>query len=149
MSDATEDPLRLKDLLGATTRRLGMEAAAEIGLVWSRWREIVGDDIAAHAEPTSLRAALLRVRADSPAWATEIGYLRDEIRDRVNRVAGRRLVEEVRVWSGPGRVGTAARAAREPVDRAATESSEPPPDDPVEALERARRAWSARRLHRA
>jgi predicted nucleic acid-binding Zn ribbon protein len=137
-----DDPRPLKDLLPDATKRLGIPSPEATGRVWARWKEVVGPDVAAHAEPTSLRGGILRIRADSPAWATEIGYLAAEIRSRVNAVTGRQLVDEIRVWTGPP-------PARANVPSARPEASaEPPrerPDDPREALERARRAWAKRR----
>lgn len=149
-----DDLLRLKDLLPDATGRLGIPSPEATGRVWSAWPEIVGDAVAAHAEPTSLRNGVLKVRADSPAWATEIGYLVDEIRSRANAVTGRTLVSEVRVWTGPG--PPAAGGSAEPPSKASDEPDrERPqdprggvstgPQDPIEALERARRAWARRR----
>lgn len=140
-----DDFVRLKDALPGATARLGIPSPEATGRVWSAWKEIVGPAVAAHAEPTSLREGVLRVRADSPAWATEIGYLADDIRSRANAVTGRALVSEVRVWTGPrpsggatsGGPGTASETGPGGPDRE-------PAQDPVEALERARRAWAKR-----
>jgi predicted nucleic acid-binding Zn ribbon protein len=107
--------------------------------VWAHWREIVGPSIADHADPTSLRQGVLRVRADSPAWATEIGYLGTEIKTRINAAVGSTLVDEVRVWIG----ARVERKDRRPPDEGRTR---PRPraasDDPEAALERAKKAWS-------
>lgn len=144
------NPLRMRDLLQAAGARLGLEGAVETGLLWTRWPEIVGDATAAHAEPTSLKAGVLRVRTDSPTWATEVGYLRDEIKARANRVIGRALVSEVRVWTSPdpirtGRAGapTARPADHQDVSDATSKSA--PAADPDAALARARAAWEKRR----
>ncbi|HYP22544.1 MAG TPA: DUF721 domain-containing protein [Actinomycetota bacterium] len=138
-----DEPLRLKDLLPDATGRLGIPSPEATGRVWSAWKDIVGPAVAAHAEPTSLRGGVLRVRADSPAWATEIGYLVDEIRSRANAVTGRPLVSEVRVWTGPG--STLPAGAGATVEPASEEPERERPQDPAEALERARRAWARRR----
>lgn len=140
-----DDPLRLKDLLPDATAGLGIPAPEATGRIWSSWRDVVGPGVAAHAEPTSLRGGVLRVRADSPAWATEIGYLADEIRSRVNAATGARLVTEVRVWTGPGNPGAAPRPGPGAAAAEAPETPDrEPPRDPAEALERARRAWAKR-----
>jgi predicted nucleic acid-binding Zn ribbon protein len=126
-------------------RKLGLDHPREVGVVWDRWRAIVGEDIAAHAEPSSLRGGLLRVRTDSPAWATEIGYLADEIRKKANETVGRELVTEVRVWTGPGAIQGRGRASG--ASSGAREAPRAPlPEDPEEALQRARRAWLRRRI---
>lgn len=142
----TDDVARLKDLLPGATGRLGIPSPEATGRVWSAWSEIVGPAVAAHAEPTSLRDGVLRVRADSPTWATEIGYLVDEIRSRANAVTGRQLVSEVRVWTGPRPAGAAAPGGRSgPVEGGPEEPEKDRPKDPGEALERARIAWAKRR----
>ena len=137
-------PQRLRDLLDPVGRQLGMEGAVEAGRLFARWRAIVGDDVAAHVEPTSLRDGVLRVRADSPTWATEIGYLATEIAERVNTEVGRRVVDELRVSAGPklGRARSEGPAASRAAPRPT--SSEAAEIDPQEALEWARRAWLAR-----
>jgi predicted nucleic acid-binding Zn ribbon protein len=140
------EPTRLRDLLDASSRKLGFPNAAEVGRVWQRWPEVVGPEVASHAEPTSLRDGVLRVRTDSPVWATEIGYLGPEIVHRVNGAAGRELVNEVRVWTGPP--GPKSRKRKGASDGAApvpAKSSKGDPDDPAGALDRARRAWRKRR----
>jgi predicted nucleic acid-binding Zn ribbon protein len=136
---------RLRDLLGDVGRGLGLRSPVETGMVWSRWTEIVGASVAAHAEPSSLKAGVLRVRADSPTWASEIGYLSDEIKVAVNRTVGMELVEEVRVWTGPTTQRTPGhRGSRQPTADPRARTATEVPADPNAALERAREAWLRR-----
>jgi predicted nucleic acid-binding Zn ribbon protein len=135
-------PRRLGELLEPEARRAGMDSGVIVGRVWQSWRQIVGVDVAQHAEPTSLRAGVLRIRADSPAWSTELSYLADELRARVNDAVGRPLVREVHVWSGPGRISEPSVAVEpEPSQRSQSDTG----SDPHTAFRRARRAWSRRR----
>ena len=140
-----DDPLPLRALLGDAGAQVGLSAPVETGRVWSRWSDIVGPAVAAHARPTSLREGVLRIKTDSPSWATEVAYLADEIKKRSNEAAGRPLVESVHVWSGPFEAsemhaGPATRHEGDP--RSATGPSRPRPTAPAEALERARAAWA-------
>lgn len=142
MSD--ELPRRIGDLLDDAGRRAGVTAPIETGKLWAQWRQIVGPEVSAHAQPSSLRDGILRVRADSPAWATEIGYLGEEIRRRANDAAGRAIVTEVRVWTGPPRGDETNEA---PIRGRVAQSSgtsrrNPENDDPAVAMERARSAWA-------
>ena len=138
----TDHPERLGNLLGELSNAFGLASPAAVGKVWAEWRGIVGPGIAAHADPTSLRAGVLRIRADSPAWATELGYLGGEIKSRVNRAVGSELVREVRVWIGPRRAPKKERAAV--TEQSSPSEPKPAAEDPQEAFERARRAWSKR-----
>lgn len=139
---AGREPEPIKSLLGDVGKRLGVESAVQTGAVWRRWREIVGPEIASHAEPTSLKDGVLRIRADSPTWATEIGYLGGEIARKANEVARSTLVREVKVWNGPPPEVdlTDGAVPKEPETEAARASRE----TPEEALEAAREAWSRR-----
>lgn len=135
-------PPRLGELLEPVTTRLGVGNAAAAGRLWSRWTEVVGEKVARHAEPTSLRSGTLRIRAESPAWAMELGYLANEIKERANFVAERPVVHEVRVWTGapPSRRDRSSRrAARAESQNVPT--GRVPANDPATALQRARAAW--------
>jgi hypothetical protein len=146
MSERGDSPFRIRDLLGDVGQRVGIPAAVETGMVWSRWSEIVGEAVAGHAEPSSLKAGVLRVRADSPLWATEIGYLGDEIKASVNRTVGVDLVQEVRVWTGPGSSRTGTRSVVKPTAETGAVGPNLPTSapDPRAAFDRARAAWARR-----
>ncbi len=140
------DPTPLRGLLGGAAARFGLDDALAAATLWKDWREIAGPDLAGHAEPTSLRRGILRIRAESPVWAHEIAYLADEIKLKVNEALGTSAVVEVKVWSAPGR--PAAPLGQPPpaavpgeVRRADADSDQ----DPARALERARSAWAQRR----
>lgn len=140
------EPTRLSEVLNETGASLGLKDAVATGGLWSRWDEIVGDSIAQNAQPTSLRDGVLRVKAASPAWATELTYLAPEIVRRTNEMAGSEIVREIKVWTGPGSVAPAARKAAPPPSDPSPSDDRPKGErDPREALESARRAWARKR----
>jgi predicted nucleic acid-binding Zn ribbon protein len=78
-------------------RRLGIPHPGKIARLFSDWESIVGDAVARRCRPVSLREGLLKVRANSTAWAAELRYLTPELVRRVNQEMGEPLVAEVRV----------------------------------------------------
>ena len=138
------DPPRLGDLLGPAAKAFGVEDTRAVAALWRRWAKVVGDSIAAHAEPTSLRDGVLKVRADSPVWATEIGYLAEEIRGAIERELGAGAVRSVSVWTGPGKGARPLATTRREAPAAASPAGAGTDPDlsPEEALARARSAWS-------
>jgi predicted nucleic acid-binding Zn ribbon protein len=141
-----KEPAPLRGLLGPAASGYGLDDALAAGTLSKRWVEVVGPDVAAHAEPTSLREGVLRVRADSPVWAHEIGYLAAEIKRRANETLGRQAVSEVKVWNAPGTpVGGQGAGAARSASRSPERSPEELEQDPQTALEKARSAWAARR----
>ncbi len=65
--------------------------------VFTRWSEIVGDDVAQHTRPTSIDADTLHVEATDSTWASEFRWLENEVLERVAEVSGSDRVCKVNV----------------------------------------------------
>ena len=48
------------------------------------WAEIVGNQIAGHAQPDKIRFHKLYLSVDSPAWMQELAFLKPTLIDKVN-----------------------------------------------------------------
>ena len=139
------DVSKLKDLLGPVGKKLRLEDPAAAGSIWRRWPQMVGDDVARNAEPTSLKEGVLRIRTSSPTWATEMSYLANDIKDRVNEALGKPLVREVKVWTTPEPIRRAQRDADHSATSPGSLPSKTPAKDPETAFQRAFQAWSKKR----
>ena len=139
---------RLKDLLGPVGKKLRLEEPGASAVIWRRWPEIVGEDVAANAEPTSLKDGVLRVRTVTPTWATEMSYLAGEIRDRVNKAVGKPVVSEVKVWTSPAPITRARSDATHRRNASNEVVRKKSSEDPETAFRRAFEAWSRRRSKR-
>lgn len=94
---------RLGDLLGegcrtspspsASADREVHRTSAEILAVI--WPEVVGDEVAANAQPVQLKQGRLVVNASSSAWAQTLQLMGDAIAARINERLGERAVERV------------------------------------------------------
>ena len=88
-------------LLGPTLDRLvadqGWEADAAVGGVMGRWAQIVGAEVAAHAQPVSWADGELVVQTDSTAWATQIRLLAPTLLARLATELGAGAVRSVTV----------------------------------------------------
>ena len=70
----------------------------QIGGVFGRWDDAVGENVAAHVRPVRLDQGVLTVEADEPAWATQVKFLSSTIITRLAAVAGVKVERiEVRV----------------------------------------------------
>jgi len=76
---------------------MGWTEQIEVSSVTARWREVVGEQIADHCEPIGFDDGVLTVKASSTAWATQIGLISGEIRQRLNEEIGRQVVAEITV----------------------------------------------------
>lgn len=133
--------------MGEALESLGLVGGAPVGAtarLWQAWPEVAGAAVCGHVEPTSLRAGVLRLRADSPVWATEVGYLADHIKTRANQILKDTLVEEVRVWYAPGPVSRPL-PTEPPTPLPKASSRELGQEEPERALRRAYEAWRRKR----
>jgi predicted nucleic acid-binding Zn ribbon protein len=84
-------------------RRLGGTTPAVLSAVFTRWEEIVGAPVAAHAWPVSVRQGVLVIGVEHPGWATELRFMTADIAARVAAVSGIEAVERVEIKVGPRR----------------------------------------------
>jgi predicted nucleic acid-binding Zn ribbon protein len=82
------EPRRVGEHLDSATRGLGVPKAGILAVVFSKWAELVGPDIAAHAEPRSLHDGVLLVVVDQPAWAAQLRYLSTDLVAKIAAFAG-------------------------------------------------------------
>jgi len=90
-------PRPVRASLDGLAKRLGAPDAAALEALFDGWAGVVGDAVAAHAQPRSLRTGTLFVAVDSPAWATELRSLTARILARCAEVAGPGVVNEIDV----------------------------------------------------
>jgi hypothetical protein len=98
------EPRRVADSLERIAASLGAPRPSLLGAVFTRWEQLVGPDVAAHATPRSLRDGVLIVMVDHPAWATSLRLLSADLLARIAAHGGGEVTEVVvQVDAGPGR----------------------------------------------
>ena len=98
------DPQLLGSTLESLFRAQGWQEQVSVGGVVGRWRQIVGDEVAAHCRPEHFEDQVLTVRTDSTAWATQLSLLSGQILAAIARDIGEGAVNEL-VVRGPGGPG--------------------------------------------
>lgn len=94
------DPQPLGRLASRLVADRGWAGRVSTGLVFGRWAQLVGPEVAEHAEPVSLIAGELVVRASSTAWATQLRLLQRQLVARITAGVGPGVVIRLRV-QGP------------------------------------------------
>jgi len=84
-------------LVPRVMKGLGLEKRLHHSQVCFLWPEIVGADIARHAQPISLRNGTLVIAVDHPVWLQELSryhkqLLLQKIQDRIGKDAVRDIV---------------------------------------------------------
>ncbi|MCK5708696.1 MAG: DUF721 domain-containing protein [Candidatus Aureabacteria bacterium] len=60
------------DILPGVYAKLGLEERMSYVFIATSWKEIVGEVIAKHSEPTGVVGRCLIVKVDSPVWLNEL-----------------------------------------------------------------------------
>jgi predicted nucleic acid-binding Zn ribbon protein len=91
------DPRPVSASLDQVTQALGAPRAQVLASLFSRWEQLVGREIAAHARPRSLRAGVLSISVDQPAWATQLRFLAGDLLARLQAETDAAEITEIRI----------------------------------------------------
>ena len=88
------------DALERVRAELGLPESSAFDTLMSRWRDIVGEEVAAHARLRSVRDGVAVIAADGPVWASQLRYLEAAIVEGAAAAVGPGVVREVHVRVG-------------------------------------------------
>ena len=92
-----EDPEKLSNILNdLVTTRDWKKGIAE-GTLFTKWREIVGNEIADHSEPITLFEGRLTIKAESTSWAVQLRLITPELLKNIRSRSEGALVDELTV----------------------------------------------------
>lgn len=90
-------PQLLAGALDAVAASLGSPSVTAIVMVYERWDDIVGPEVAAHARAVGIKDETLRVEADGPGWASHVRWAEAEILKRLDELVGAGEITSVQV----------------------------------------------------
>ncbi len=91
---------KFSQTLGRILKARGMQSRLYEYRIFSQWERTVGQGIARHARPVSLRGRKLILVVDSPAWMQQLSLMKPEIREKLNAGLGRESVREITLRLG-------------------------------------------------
>ncbi|HKR51672.1 MAG TPA: DciA family protein [Pseudonocardiaceae bacterium] len=91
------DPQTLGRLAARLVADRGWVNRVSGGVVFGRWAQLVGAEVAEHAQPVSLQDGELTVQASSTAWATQLRLLQRHLIARITAGVGPGVVTRLRV----------------------------------------------------
>ncbi|MFC4603817.1 DUF721 family protein [Rhodococcus kronopolitis] len=94
------DPQTFGSLTSSIAKTRGWSSKVTEGTVLGRWPQVVGEDIADHANPTGLRDGVLSISAESTAWATQLRMMQPQILAKIAAAVGDGVVTTLRI-AGP------------------------------------------------
>jgi predicted nucleic acid-binding Zn ribbon protein len=99
--DDDDPPAPVGQALDRVLRHLGGPTSRTVRSVFDDWSEVVGEHLAAHAVPVSLRRGRLVVAVPDSAWATQLRFLESQLLERLADAFGPDEVTAIQVRVRP------------------------------------------------
>ena len=81
--------------LGDIAQRFGLSVKLLEHRLQRQWPVIVGEHVAAHTRPESIRFKKLSVIADSSVWVQQLAFLKPSLLESINTAAGSPIVTDI------------------------------------------------------
>lgn len=94
------EPQPARASLERVASRLGLGDVDALHACFGAWDGVVGETVARHARPWSLRSGVLTVRVDHPSWATQLQFLAPTLLEALREAVGRPVAERIEVRVG-------------------------------------------------
>lgn len=94
------EPQPARASLERVASRLGLGDVDALHACFAAWDGVVGEAVARHARPWSLRSGVLTVQVDHPSWATQLQFLGPTLLEALGEAAGRPVAERIEVKVG-------------------------------------------------
>ena len=88
-------PAELASILDHLRQTTNLGTQMDQAEIWEKWPEIVGDPLWFHGKPVKFRRKKLYVEVDSPVWMHNYAYVKPDILNRINSLAGYALVQDL------------------------------------------------------
>lgn len=88
-------PEHIGDILAAMQTKSALGKHLEHAKIWEQWERLAGAHLAKHCKPHSVKKGQLRILVESPVWMHKLGYLKWDLLRRINRMAGKELVNDI------------------------------------------------------
>ena len=92
-----EDPEKLSNILSDLVSTRDWKKGIAEGTLFTKWREIVGNEIADHCEPITLFEGRLTIKAESTSWATQLRLITPDLLKNIRSRSEGALVDELTV----------------------------------------------------
>lgn len=93
-------PQSIRSILEKTIKALEIEAPLRTYSIMGAWKEIVGEPVAIHSQPYSIRNRILFVEVSHPIWMQQLQFLKLTLLEKVNHFLGEPLIQDIRFKVG-------------------------------------------------
>ncbi|MGQ9647837.1 MAG: DciA family protein, partial [Thermodesulfobacteriota bacterium] len=93
-------PKPIRSVLDQTLKSLEIDVPLKAHSIWHPWKEIVGESVALHAQPRSIRNRILFIDVSHSTWIQQLQFLKSTLIEKINAYLGEPLIEDIRFRLG-------------------------------------------------
>ena len=93
-------PQSIQSILEKTLKTLEIEVPLKTHSILGVWNEIVGESVAEHSQPRSIRNQILFIDVAHPTWMQQLQFLKPTLLNQVNAFLGEPLIQDIRFKLG-------------------------------------------------
>ena len=90
----------IQSILEKTLKTLEIDVPLKTYSIVGAWKEIVGESVAGHSQPRSIRNQILFIDVAHPTWMQQLQFLKPTLLDQVNAFLGEPLIQDIRFKLG-------------------------------------------------
>lgn len=83
------------EILFSALKKRGLAVKSEENVLFKLWPKAVGAQIAAQTQPGTWRAGTLFIKTTSSVWVQQLHFMKEDIRQKLNELAGKQTVKEI------------------------------------------------------
>jgi hypothetical protein len=102
----------LGKVLFKSFKSLGIDLKIAQQKVMDKWLEIVGEPIDAVSKPHYFKFRTLFVNVSNPIWLHQLVFMEDQIKEKINKSMGRKLVQKIYFKAGEVPVNKAIKPVK-------------------------------------
>jgi hypothetical protein len=95
-----QKPQSIHSILEKTLKTLEIDVPLKTYSIMGAWKEIVGESVAAQAQPRSIRNRILFIDVTHPTWMQQLQFLKSTLLEKVNTFLGEPLIQDIRFKLG-------------------------------------------------
>jgi len=93
-------PQSIHSILEKTLKALEIDVPLKTYSIMGAWKEIVGEPVAIHSQPYSIRNRILFVDVSHSTWMQQLQFLKPTLLEKVNAFLGELLIQDIRFRLG-------------------------------------------------
>src|SRR5512135_1247214 len=93
-------PQSIQSILEKTLKTLEIDVPLKTYSILGVWNEIVGEPVAEHSKPRSVRNRILFVDVSHSTWMQQLQFLKPTLLDQLNGFLGEPLIRDIRFKLG-------------------------------------------------